>query len=201
MTTLRFACDCGTTQWSLANAQPKSATRATCYCTDCQAFARHLGHAGTLDAQGGTTLNQCNPADIQLHQGADNVGVLRLSPKGLFRWHTTCCNTPMAVTAHSPGVPFTSLLLAPAQGDVDAALGTDQALVNVGGALGEDRPAKTHGMGRLVRRFILRAVRARLNGDWRKNPFFHPDRRPIATPVVLTKDERDAASTPQVMGV
>ncbi len=194
MTSLSFSCDCGKTTWVLRNATPKTATRAICYCADCQAFARHLGSDTTLDSNGGTALNQCNPADIDVQTGAENIALLRLSPKGIFRWHTSCCNTPMANTAHTPGVPFTSLILAPAQADVGSVLGPNQALVNVQAAHGHNAPKATKGMGRLVRKFILRAINARLNGDWKKNPFFTSDRSPIATPRVLTKDERTAAS-------
>ena len=39
---------------------------------------------------------------------ASRTGV-RLTPKGLFRWHTTCCNTPVGNTLR-PSVPFVGIV-------------------------------------------------------------------------------------------
>jgi hypothetical protein len=54
---------------------PANGARIVCYCTDCQAFARLLGRAGTTDAWGGTDV--CKTA-------AANTGGARIPFVGLI---------------------------------------------------------------------------------------------------------------------
>ena len=83
MTHTPFACRCGATEWQIE--RPKSGLHLICYCADCQTAARHLGTDGVMDAAGGTNILQVAPEQITFTKGAENLGVLRLSPKGLMR--------------------------------------------------------------------------------------------------------------------
>ena len=76
----------------------RTVNRVICYCDDCQAFAHQLGRADLLDSNGGTDIVQVAPASPHIRQGQDKIAALRLSPKGLYRWHARCCNTPVGNT-------------------------------------------------------------------------------------------------------
>ena len=191
---LSYRCQCGQTELLLRGPSPKTCTRLACYCVDCQSFVRHFNREDMMDAYGGTDLAQVDPGAVQIPQGQDNLVPLRLSPKGMFRWYARCCNTPMANGGPNAGLPFLSLLAANAQGDLDKALGKKKAQVNTLGAYGSGRPGKDRGFQRVIWKFLTRAIASRLNGNFRKNPFWvFPQQQPIAQPVVLTKDERRAA--------
>ena len=186
---LEFSCTCGKTHWVLNGISPDTASRAKCYCKDCQAFARHLGKADFLDTHGGTDLNQAAGDKVEFTKGCENIGVLQLSPKGLLRWHTTCCNTPIANTMASTTLGFASLLLQP---NMDShILGAVKSHVNVGTTNGA---LKQRGLWLLVRKFLGRMICARLTRSWRQSAFFDDDLSPIATPRVLTLKERQDAT-------
>ena len=51
-----------------------------------------------------------DPEVTMLEGLAAGVALLRLSPRGLFRWHTSCCNTPIGNTATGPGMAFVGLV-------------------------------------------------------------------------------------------
>ncbi|MFT4197494.1 MAG: DUF6151 family protein, partial [Pseudoxanthomonas sp.] len=86
--------------------------RATCYCRDCQAFARFLGQPGVLDAHAGTDIVPMAPAGLRITAGFDQVACMSLSPKGLLRWYAACCRTPLANTLRTPGLPYVGLVAA-----------------------------------------------------------------------------------------
>ena len=52
------------------------------------------------------------PSRVTIEQGQDQLRCLRLSPKGLLRWHTACCNTPVANQLAKPRLPFVGIPLA-----------------------------------------------------------------------------------------
>jgi hypothetical protein len=93
----------------VTNASQRTANRVVCYCDDCQAFAHQLGRADLLNANGGSDIVQVAPASLTFVKGQDRIAGVRLTPKGLFRYHTTCCNTPIGNTL-SPAIPFVGIL-------------------------------------------------------------------------------------------
>src|SRR5579864_1705295 len=101
-------CRCGEVRGIVADASPRTANRAVCYCDDCQAFAHRLGRADLLDAQGGTDIVQLAPASLAFVQGQNRIRGLRLTPKGLYRWYASCCNTPVGNTL-TPAAPFVGI--------------------------------------------------------------------------------------------
>ncbi len=168
-----------------------------CYCDDCQAFARFLSTPGVLDVAGGTEAIQVAPARVRITAGADQLRCVRLSSKGLHRWYTECCRTPLANT--HPRVPFVGLIHsfvdAPRDGHArDAVLGAMLCQAHARFAIGplpQDAPPKVN----LVH--VWRFGRVML-GWWtrglgRPSPFFDPrSRAPRAVPRVLEPDERAA---------
>lgn len=188
-----YTCACGTVRLRVHIASPAKATRAVCYCEDCQTAARHLGHDATLDGNGGTDLVQISPEDFEILAGQSNLAPLQLSPSGIFRWHATCCKSPMINTARGPGLPFLSLINHWLDKDADAIFGPPKARINLIGAYGKAVPNE-FGFPKLILRFMRRALVSRMTGRYRRNPLWlWPAKTPLAAPIIITKDQRIAA--------
>lgn len=189
-------CRCGTLQGEI---EPGDVyVRATCYCRDCQAFARALGHGGdVLDPQGGTDILAMLPAGLRLTAGDAQLACLSLGPKGLLRWHSACCDTPLANTPRDPKTPYVGVLAGCVAGGpeaLDAAFGPSRIALSTGSARGKVQatPLRT-GVG--VLQIMWGMLRARLRGRHRDNPFFHAGtHQPVAAPRVLTREERAQAT-------
>lgn len=190
---IAFHCRCGTLRGEI---EPREVyARATCYCRDCQAFARALGREDVLDAEGGTDIVAMLPAGVRFTNGSEQLASLSLSPKGLLRWHSRCCDTPIANTPRDPKVAYVGVLGHCLDPDArDAAVGPSRIALNTKSARGSvsSTPLRTFvGVMRIMRGVLA----ARLRGRHRDNPFFIADPpRPIAEPRVLTRAERAAAT-------
>jgi hypothetical protein len=106
--TVELRCRCGRVHGTLSHASSQTVNRIICYCDDCQAFLHHLGRRELLDAHGGTDIIQVAPAHLVYHSGADQIVGLRLSPKGVYRWYSSCCKTPLG-NCLSPAIPFVGI--------------------------------------------------------------------------------------------
>ena len=193
---LRLRCRCGKLQGEVDAG--RVAARAVCYCKDCQAFARHLGaEDAVLDASGGTEVEATLPAAVRFTDGIEHLACMSLSPKGIYRWYASCCNTPVGNTPRNPAVPYVGLvrtcLDAPPE-TLDRQLGRARMTANRGSACG---PTSATPVATLlgVAKIGGALVKARLSGSYRDNPFFDATGVPIRSPRVLTKEER-AAVTP-----
>jgi hypothetical protein len=89
---------------------PSSGFRFVCYCKDCQAFARFLERPDVLDSAGGSDIFQMPPGRVKLTEGTDALRCLRLSSRGVLRWYTDCCRSPIGNTADRPGFPMAALI-------------------------------------------------------------------------------------------
>ena len=89
----------------MIDVSPSTGTRVICYCQSCQAFARFLGGTGILDAHGGSDILQVSPSHVRITEGIDRLRSMRLTEKGLIRWYTDCCKTPVGNTIGG-GFPF-----------------------------------------------------------------------------------------------
>lgn len=179
-----FSCSCGTMAWSVTD--PAKGTLLECYCADCQTAAHALKAENMLNDAGGTLIFQTLPANLQMDRGAEHLALMRLGPKGLFRWHAGCCGTPIANTLASPRFSFGGLVLAPGTqgfGPVTAQVQTKSAR----------QPVREHGFAKTGFALLSRAIRAGLTGQARKTPFFKADGAPIATPRVTPLEERENA--------
>jgi len=194
-TQAEMGCRCREVRGIVADVSPRSANRVICYCDDCQAFAHHLGRADLLDPHGGSDIVQVAPASLSFVQGRDRIAGLRLTPKGLYRWHSTCCNTPLGNTL-KPAIPFVGLF---AQAFAGGAQGADDLFGKpVGAIMGRfaigDVPSASKRFGAALLLGALRRVLGwRLSGKAWPHPFF--DRNtgdPIYPLVVLTNAQREA---------
>jgi len=195
---MKFQCACGALSGVVEAAGPKTGHHVACYCKDCRAFVRHLRQDARFpDAAGGTDLFQTSPARVKLTEGVEHLASLRLSPKGLYRWYASCCDTPLFNTGTGPGLPFASAMTANFVDGV-AGLGPVKARVNTGSALGKVPPPKGFWPTlRAVGGLIGSLLAARLRGDQKRSPFFDAESgEPVAKARVLTLEERQAANRP-----
>jgi hypothetical protein len=108
---LSVSCQCGEFKASVSIDKRNIPTRLKCYCVDCQTYARHLNKAEVhLDDKGGTDILQISPAQFIITDGNEHLGNLMLSPKGIYRWHTSCCQTPICNTPTKAEMPYIGLL-------------------------------------------------------------------------------------------
>lgn len=187
-------CRCGRLQGTLARAAP--VTRLSCYCRDCQTYAHVLGDPDRiLDPQGGTEVVATLQQYLTFTAGNESLVCLSLSPTGILRWYASCCNTPVANTARDPklsyvGIVHTCLGEPPAR---TAAFGPARAPIYTKHAKGEVATSTPSIFASFVR-IIASVLRARMNGTWRRSPFFPPgSSAPVAAPRVLSLAERERA--------
>lgn len=102
-------CHCGQVKGTL-NVVSGCFFHVECLCSDCQKFANHLGNADKiLNEYGGTELFQTYPAYLNITVGNDKISCVQLKQKGLYRWHTACCNMPLGNTMNSAKIPFVGI--------------------------------------------------------------------------------------------
>jgi hypothetical protein len=170
--------------------------RLVCYCDDCQSYLHHLERDDLLDANGGTEVIPVYPADVEILRGREHLKCTRLSSQGMFRFSTSCCNTPIANI--QPNVPWAGFLrcvyTARDAGQLDQALGPVRSRIMGRYATGTP-PAGTPARFNLkafvtVMPFMLKGMLLKKS---RPSPFFARDGiTPVATPYILNEAERQA---------
>ncbi len=186
-------CRCGTLKGHVRRSH--AVNRCVCYCRDCQAFAHFLGRPGEiLDASGGTDVVQTRAADVAFSQGKEVLACMRLTPNGLLRWYSTCCNTPIGNTLANSKISFAGLVhncLEGAGPSLDESFGPVQAHVNTDSTHGRVKSSSL-ALIRMVLRFIGLITRARIDGSYKNSPFFAAaSGEPLAVPKVLSRGERE----------
>ncbi|NUP06217.1 MAG: hypothetical protein HOW73_09180 [Polyangiaceae bacterium] len=107
-TNVPLRCACGELRGVALDVTSKAGTRVLCYCDDCQKFATYLGHPGVVDQWGGTDIFQMAPSQVRLDRSR-TLRAVRLTDKGLFRWHCAECKTPVGNMV-GPRVPFVGVV-------------------------------------------------------------------------------------------
>lgn len=191
---VELRCRCGGVRAVVTGVSPRTVNRVVCYCDDCQAFAHQLGRADLLNANGGSDIVQIAPSALSFVQGQNRIAGVRLTPKGLYRWYASCCNTPVGNTL-SPTVPFVGIVAQTLEGGT---LGVDEvAGPPVGAILGKyavgEPPAGSTGLDlSLILRAIGKVLGWRLRGKTWPHPFFKRDtREPIYPVTVLSREQRE----------
>lgn len=110
MSKLSLSCECGKVKGIAKDVTPTTGNHVVCCCCDCQSFAQHLNKKKeTLDDFGGTDIYQTSQSQLDITQGAEYLACLRLTPKGITRWYTRCCNTPVGNTLNGK-MPFIGII-------------------------------------------------------------------------------------------
>ena len=186
---VKLKCSCGAVQGVALNFTPKSGNRVICCCDDCQKFASHLEReADVLDNFGGTDIYQTSQSQIKIETGEEHIRCLRLTAKGLFRWYTGCCNTPIGNTLGS-GFPFIGVIhnFISLDGSRDNVLGAVRAHVQTKYALGTPNyPSSSEKFPIGITLRIMRKMLVwKLRGMSKPSVFFADNGQPKVTPTIL----------------
>jgi Family of unknown function (DUF6151) len=109
----------------------------------------------------------------------------------MVRWYAGCCKTPIGNTLENYKISFIGLLhncLEAPEHSLQNSFGAVRTYANPQGAIGDPKP-KAAGMATTIWWFVKTILKARVNGDYKRTPFFK-DGRPIAVPRVLSSAER-----------
>jgi hypothetical protein len=195
---VKLRCRCGEAQGCL-DLSSRLSMHVVCYCNDCRAFMYALDRADLLDDSGGSELFVTTPSRLTLTWGIERLCCLRLSDGGMLRWHWSCCNTPLANTMPSPGVPFVSIHRAFIDlNDTQSLRQTThvQARYATGSPPPNAEPSQS--LSTIAKIMTLLFI-GRLQGAHRQNPLF-VDGIPVVTPRVLSVRERNALRTSEIKG-
>ena len=177
---IAIRCRCGQFEAEVTDISADGTNRVICYCESCRKFATTLDRQDVLEEGGGTDLVMVGAGQLRIVKGSEFLVPMRLTEKGPLRWYASCCDTPIGNTAGTPAVPFISLVRRGVDlpeepvGPVRAQLHRKSALAHVA-PVGEGR-----GLAAVLLRFGRIVLAARGRGDHRRNPFFGPNRKPIA---------------------
>lgn len=187
-------CRCGALTGRLSH--PGNAHRGVCYCRDCQGYARFLGTGDILDDQGGTDVAATLQKHVSFDHGIENLACISLTPNGLLRWYAPCCDTPIGNTTRDFRMSYVGLVhscLHDSSASMDSVFGPVRMRVNTRSAKGHVQ-ATPFGTLAAVLGLSTSLIRARLDGSYRRTPFFDPVHgTPVAAPKVLSTGERERA--------
>ncbi|OAN68913.1 hypothetical protein A8B78_22005 [Jannaschia sp. EhC01] len=181
MTALPWSCRCGAVHGTL-RVERGAGTPAICHCESCVRAQRHFGVEATRAE--GVALFQTTPDRFSIVDGTAHLGLGRLSPKGSYRWFTTCCNTQLGVSSTTPKFAFFS----PVQTIFadPSPLGRARTHAYVPQPGGPDKHTRL--MPAIIA-LMARSASALTSGRWRDTPFFDVETgQPVVPPVELPKD-------------
>ena len=186
-------CRCGHLKGQVSH--PAGVSRGVCYCKDCQAYAHFLGRAGdVLDEMGGTDVAATLAQHVSFTEGLDALACMSLSERGMLRWYAGCCNTPIGNTPRDFRLSHVGLVhscLKDPSMSLDSSFGPVRMRVNTKGAKGKPASMPLSTVVAVVR-FMGSLIRTRLDGSYKRTPFFDPHRgTPVVPPRVLTVSERE----------
>jgi hypothetical protein len=197
MSDIQLNCTCGKVKGVIKNVNPQKTNRGICLCDDCQAFAHFLGRAADiLDKNGGTDILPTPPSDIHITQGSEQLKCMRLGEKGMLRFYTDCCKTPVANLMPIKKMPFAgvpTLVINVPSAQKDEAIGPVQTTFFAKYGIGPLPPGarNTPPLGFLFRtvKFIVGGF---LKGKYAPSPFYDlKTGEPAAKPHILSRAERD----------
>ncbi|MEI4194425.1 DUF6151 family protein [Roseovarius sp. E0-M6] len=196
MSIVTHRCRCGTARFEINVPGRRAGSRVRCFCRDCQTAARlHEDGADMLTRAGGTDIWQTTPDRLGIVAGEDHLEVLRLSPRGTYRWHAACCGTPMANTTPRLGLPFVGIPLRQSElPEADKVLGPVTCCAFTATARPDaGAPLRDRGFNGAVARVMTRMAAAWISGRARHNPLRRADGAPIAPVRIISLEERIAA--------
>jgi hypothetical protein len=171
MTWVELRCRCGSLSGRVDFAKP-SRVRVVCHCGDCRRYARQLG------SDAATEIVQVAPDQVTFEAGAEQLRCLRLTDRGLTRWFSACCKTPLANTSRYAWMPFVGLMRVVVNGADEGLLGEAR---HVNGPHPTPWLTLLRSLRFLLAGFILRRQRP--------NPFFDAQGAPIALPASMGDHE------------
>ncbi|WP_221076874.1 DUF6151 family protein [Agarivorans aestuarii] len=182
-------CRCGKIKGQIKQVSPSAVKQLVCYCEDCRKFAQHLQSEGSsINQYGGSELYVAAPAKVEIVEGKQQLACLRLTPKGIYRWYSQCCNTPIAntvgiklplVTVYQDFVDAEHTSSLQSNSEHLGAVNEHQALKPLPEALLGASPRKTKF------KLIVKLLGWKLKGKGKPNPFFEDSGRAKVKPSIL----------------
>lgn len=191
MPEIKLSCECGNVQGKTHFMTATSGNRITCCCADCQAFANYLEHLGRgnatpiLDQFLGTDIFQMPISKLAIHQGVEEIACVRLTRKGMYRWYTRCCHTPIGNTLGA-NMPFIGVIHNFMKHDVSRVedIGKNRAYVHTKG-MKDSIPKILKGSSlRAVLRSVMKLLIWKIQGLNRPSVFFDEEGKAIAKPII-----------------
>jgi hypothetical protein len=185
-------CSCGSVRGVAKNISPDTGNHIVCYCKDCQVFAYNIDNeANILDEFGGTDIFQITPAQVEITEGNDQLRCLRLTEKGLFRWYTECCKTPIG-NMMSASMPFIGMVhnFMDDEGVREKNLGPI-LMYAFGKSANKTPPDNKNETGlpiKMIFRAISKILMAKIRGQHKPNAFFDEAGNPVFEPQICSAD-------------
>ncbi len=188
MVDIALKCSCGNVRGTATHITPNVGTHLVCCCDDCQAFARFLGREDEiLDEYGGTEIFQLPPSQVSFSDGAEQLRCMRLTRKGVYRWYTECCKTPVGNTGPAR-IPFLGLIRNIMDDDTpDTHLGPIRGYLQVKHAR-HPPPFKNAHPGfplSVTLRAIFKMLLWKVAGKGKPSAFFDADGKAVSKPHIL----------------
>lgn len=186
-------CACGTVQGVAKQVTPTTGIRLVCHCDDCQAFANYLElntnqPLRILDDCGGTEIFQMPIAYVEINQGEEQLRCLKLSPKGIIRWYTDCCKTPVGNTL-SASMAFIGVIhsFMDDQGQRDQNLGPIKGYLQTSHAKKtvDSKPNHPKFPIGLTLKIVANLLKWKLKGLNQPSAFFDSNGHPVSTPKII----------------
>lgn len=193
MTDIILKCNCGEVHGMARNVSAASGTRIVCYCDDCQSFARFLDREDViLDEHYGTDIFQLTPSQVSFDKGSDQLRCVKLTDKGMYRWYTGCCNTPVGNTM-AANMAFVGVIhnIMDDEGRRDQNLGPVRSYVQ-GNYAKKTLPKEKYNKGfplSVTFRVLYKMLVWTLTGKGKPSPFFNTEAEPASPPKILTPEE------------
>lgn len=192
---MELFCECKKFSAKLLNFPKATPGRLICYCDDCQTYLHYINRSDLLDENGGSEIIPAYPSDIEILRGKEHLRCIRLSPKGMYRFVTSCCNTPFANT--DPVRPwvgiFRRMYITKNPNTLDQNLPLVRTRVMGKFAYGQlpSGTSQTFDFKSInsIMPFLLKGI---ILGRSKPSPFFDK-KESIVPPYVLTLNERNAA--------
>lgn len=193
MPEIKLSCACGQVQGKTKSVNAQSGNRIHCCCADCQKFAVFLEQEDKiLDQYGATDIFQIPIAHLFINQGHEQLALMRLTPKGLNRWYTKCCNTPIGNTLGAKA-PFIGIIHNFMQhtNNRDQELGKTRGHIHCQSAT-QPVPAPLQvSFFKISMRVLGKLISWKLKGLNQPSAFFDRDGRAVCKPKVLNNSSNE----------
>ena len=183
---INLSCACGQVQGKTADVNAQSGNRVHCCCADCQKFAVFLEQEDkVLDQYGATDIFQIPLAHLHITRGHEQLGLIRLSPKGLNRWYAKCCHTPIGNTLGGKA-PFIGIIHNFMQHTAsrDQELGKTRGYIHCQSAKQAVPDALQASFLKVSMRILGKLISWKLKGLNQPSAFFDENARPVVKPVI-----------------
>ncbi len=195
MTTVPLKCTCGKLRGEAIDVSASRGNHGRCTCIDCRAYIRYLGRKDILDEDGGIELFQFTPSQVRITTGSDQMRCVKLSEKGMNRWYTECCKTPIGNTMPWAKLPFVGMptvfmdfqALGKTKNEI---LGPRTMTGNEHQALRPQPKTSVMTQSKVAMKFLKMFAVGFLKGQAQPSPYFSPGGIIPVKPKVLTSDER-----------